>query len=73
MSIAERIMNVIIYGNPDGTPTFRGKCSTKYDDFIKQVFYQDKTKELTDLFWEKYAKHSEDFDGLERFLAEKMK
>lgn len=46
MNIADRIMNRVIFGNPEGTPdnSKMNKPFTKYDGFIKEVFYPKPSK-----------------------------
>lgn len=39
MSVSEKIMNAVLYGNSEGRVDTRiGKCTTEYDGFINQVF-----------------------------------
>lgn len=46
--VFKKIENILIYGNPEGTPENRGKCTTEYDDFLKPIMKplpDDKNKE----------------------------
>lgn len=37
MKTADRIMNAVVYGNPEGHPNFKGDSSKKYDSFFKSM------------------------------------
>ena len=43
MTTAEKITNVILYGNPKGDPNPRkGKVTHEYDEFLSKVFNHNK-------------------------------
>lgn len=36
----QNIENILIYGNPQGTPKNQGKCTTEFDEFLKPIMAQ---------------------------------
>lgn len=42
---ARQITNWLLYGNPKGQPTTKGKSTKEYDEFLKKVFNHNKKNE----------------------------